>query len=59
MINPGVRNARGYATGCVVEPHDNVEPLMHPRDYRRTGFIAQPLWVAAYHPEERFVAAPP
>jgi primary-amine oxidase len=56
VVNPNRRNAFGQPTGYVVESHDYEEPLLAPDDYRRAAFIAHPLWVTAYEPDERYAA---
>lgn len=56
VINPSRRNAWGQHTGYVVESHDLVDPLMHPADYQRAGFIGHNLWVTAHDPEQRYAA---
>lgn len=56
VINPSRRNAWGQHTGYVLESHDLVDPLMHPADYQRAGFIGHNLWVTAHDPEQRYAA---
>jgi len=56
VVNPSSFNELGYAVGYLIESHDTAEPLMKPADYRRAGFIGQPLWVTAHDPDERYAA---
>ena len=56
VINPSRRNAWGQPTGYVVESHDLVDPLLHPADYKRAGFIEHNLWVTAHDPDQRYAA---
>jgi len=56
VVNGARRNALGEQVGYVVESHSYVEPLLHKTDYRRAGFIAHPLWVTAFDPDERYAA---
>ncbi len=56
VINPSRRNAWGQFTGYVIESHDLVDPLLHPADYKRAGFIEHNLWVTAHDPDQRYAA---
>ena len=56
VVNRSRRNAYGEPVGYVVESHGNAEPLLHPDDYRRAGFIGHNLWVTAFDPDERYAA---
>jgi primary-amine oxidase len=56
VVNPGRRNALGYNTGYVLKSDATAEPLLKKADYRRAGFIAHPLWVTAFDPDERYAA---
>ncbi len=56
VTNPNRSNGLGEPVSYVLESHDTEEPLMAPADYERAAFIGHPLWVTAYHPDERFAA---
>ena len=56
VVNPNRTNARGYNTGYMVETHSIEEPLLKKADYKRAGFIAYPLWITKYDPDQRFAA---
>ena len=56
VVNPNRTNARGYSTGYMVETHSIEEPLLKKADYKRAGFIAYPLWITKYDPDQRFAA---
>ncbi len=54
VVNPNRRNAMGRPVGYQIETHDSVQPLLAKADYERAGFIARPLWITAYDPEQRY-----
>ena len=56
VVNPNRTNARGYNTGYMVETHSGEEPLLKKADYKRAGFIAHPLWITKFDPDQRFAA---
>jgi primary-amine oxidase len=56
VVNPNRSNARGYNTGYMLETHSIEEPLLKKADYKRAGFIAYPLWITKFDPDQRFAA---
>lgn len=52
------KNRMGYPTSYHLMPGGNAAVLMGEGDYPRlrAGFVDHPLWITAYHPEERFAA---
>jgi primary-amine oxidase len=56
VINPGVRNGLGSATGYKLVPGGAFPPLLPASSpaYQRAEVIGHTLWVTPYHPDERW-----